>query len=1820
MDSTINNINEIGISNIKDEFKIIKDLNSLYKELKEYHEKKNSNIDMGIINKTLDQLDYLNRYDSYNDIKIILFKIFKYVVDELQNNKSLDQRTNKELSEKYIKARFIVKDFYINNITYNDIIVNNRCISITESIELLNKYKKFNLYKNKNLEELLCDIVNSDERLAIERSFINYGESKENEINILEYNLKHYENDKRNIILNMEKCEEVIFLFSGIKNDIVNKCEDLYVNFYEKLLTLIENEEIPNVRESYYYLSSRLGKVKDEVDPNINKIYRNNTTILHNELLKYNEFNYTKVNVSLIKMGSNITLKDKEGKTPLRCISEERLNGIYNNLVYRTMIHWNLNRLVGLRVYRAILEIEYMRNNLGKLNRYFEGLKNFILHNNEANMERLKPHFGLLIYHEENLYIKNEMKSYVQNLIEENDRKIEEALCYFKSLNLDENGNMKSGSKYTPKNRMEKEKYNNYMEDMTKACRENQLIRKYLQEDAYDEFVKIKDKIKIYLSYLEENCLSDNVNEILIFKVKQFLYEFPTQIYMNICENEGIFEKLVEIKCIELIKVCVKLGRNINDYFEFSNKLPLEKAIEYGDYDFVEELLQLNVDLDKFIYSKEKNGKQLIKDTGDPELIKYLGEVELKDLVIYTSRFTHYSIDNVSTAVSKFTNNDNNEIIKNSNIENSLRGSKEILNSNAVDVFNNNEYISGIIDDNEKKEINRINLIFTEALNYFINENISSLKDLMEGQENIYKWHSGEGLNFLTYIMIFSVSDKQKNFYYECLLNNSKDLNTVTINKFNNPPLLHFIIEKIRRDIDRNKNRIVNHPLWMIHSNYIDILHNTLKYIDNIELLNNKDIYGKTAIDYAVTFNMLNEVKELFSKYLELCKSNENQDFKIENILHLQYAVLMEHFNSDEYKKMKEMILDLLKKYDMENYFKNILNDTSFEYHQSILHIALSHKKTNLVTVLIGENGIDLNIQNSMGRTPIHYSIFYDNMVVFNKLKQDKNKNLLKIVLETVDNIYLATPLHYAIATHNKDTSKMIQFLIQNYSDIFDDLLDKKDVNGRTILHYSTIFKINEVINILIDYDKINVNIKDYISKKPIDYLLKNEIDNNSEKIIRNILNKSGEINDDEILNLLQSAFENIVNPDKGKDLILKILNLNLKNYIDNILEMDIVYSNTKISSEFLCEIIKMGVNNDDKKSKVLMKLVKYKRGDISEKVGLKNDYIKLLNEESINIIFKKFTESNNVKSNNCNNSMDYSTIIKDQKEFKSFFDKFSPEDKNKFKNYVIENNDFDKLKLFINYGIDFNNKELCKKATEEAIMLLLEFYYNNKILEEQIKKATKDGNKSLLTTYFNSNYPKTEGLLHIAVEKDSVSLLKFIIDNCGEEIIKEKNEYNESVYDVAFSLRKRNSIIYLIMRDPLITQDPNITSINNSINTNNNLLNTNFKLYKDVNKEKTIEVKENIKQSIIKAKILKYDIKGFENILKTNFKNKINNQDYLGNTLLYYAVTKCKEKAISLINKGANINIKNKEGESPFSQAIKYGDKDLVNYMIIKGGNINDKVKGKTLLHYAMKRVINENGEKIKEIKTKNSIALYLINNGIIDLSPKTINELIRVDGVFRYTMRTQLMIQIDKNHENNSKLLIKSNDIDLNVKDSEGLTAIIYAKKYPRLLQKLESLFVYHENKVRKNIFGLTDSTTAIQFISGGILSALGIMKGSSLKLNFGYNLIEFAINKGKDIPKCSNIFNNVNNYRDIINNSINIIGKAYKDAKEIVDINNTISEKIKDKKNENENKDNSEGKNDNKNEKNYNDNNIENMKEVNNSNIENTDNNCVEKNAII
>ena len=129
-----------------------------------------------------------------------------------------------------------------------------------------------------------------------------------------------------------------------------------------------------------------------------------------------------------------------------------------------------------------------------------------------------------------------------------------------------------------------------------------------------------------------------------------------------------------------------------------------------------------------------------------------------------------------------------------------------------------------------------------------------------------------------------------------------------------------------------------------------------------------------------------------------------------------------------------------------------------------------------------------------------------------------------------------------------------------------------------------------------------------------------------------------------------------------------------------------------------------------------------------------------------------------------------------------------------------------------------------------------------------------------------------------------------------------------------------------------------------------------------------------------------------------------------------------------SLINKGAELNIKNKYGKTPLYIAVKYAGSGIVGDLISKGANINEKIRGKSMLHYAMKRKMSD---KEMEAEFRNSIAIKLMEKGVVDLTPSTMNESVRYDKIFGSKNVTQLMYHIINGNKDIAKELIQSDYI---------------------------------------------------------------------------------------------------------------------------------------------------------------------------------------------
>lgn len=187
-------------------------------------------------------------------------------------------------------------------------------------------------------------------------------------------------------------------------------------------------------------------------------------------------------------------------------------------------------------------------------------------------------------------------------------------------------------------------------------------------------------------------------------------------------------------------------------------------------------------------------------------------------------------------------------------------------------------------------------------------------------------------------------------------------------------------------------------------------------------------------------------------------------------------------------------------------------------------------------------------------------------------------------------------------------------------------------------------------------------------------------------------------------------------------------------------------------------------------------------------------------------------------------------------------------------------------------------------------------------------------------------------------------------------------------------------------------------------------------------------------------------------------------------------------------------------------------------------------KEKEKTMLHYAIKRITKQGKKEIEE--EEDSIAKILMEKGVIDLNPSTINCVIKYkNNNIGCENLTQLMYYIINKDEEKIEKLINTPSININVTDSEGINAYGYAKtlKLENVIKMIENKFDV-TNKDEKNIkdfFGITSKKKAMTFSAGVVFAGLGLIFKKSATGEMLYNIVE-----KKFVNSMEKVFNNDKN----------------------------------------------------------------------------------------
>lgn len=219
------------------------------------------------------------------------------------------------------------------------------------------------------------------------------------------------------------------------------------------------------------------------------------------------------------------------------------------------------------------------------------------------------------------------------------------------------------------------------------------------------------------------------------------------------------------------------------------------------------------------------------------------------------------------------------------------------------------------------------------------------------------------------------------------------------------------------------------------------------------------------------------------------------------------------------------------------------------------------------------------------------------------------------------------------------------------------------------------------------------------------------------------------------------------------------------------------------------------------------------------------------------------------------------------------------------------------------------------------------------------------------------------------------------------------------------------------------------------------------------------------------------FDGKNKEIIKLIETKYSIDTQDSLGYSFLMKAVLNLNFDLVNyLIDKGANLNIKNVKGISALAIAIQIGDVDLVDMLLKKGAipeNNSDLLIwaiGNDYHAYNMVKFLLDRGVDVNSIESfPIKPLIHSITAQKTDITELLMEKGANIDGL-SITGKDALMLLIQSNDTDLAKKII-AKGIDTSIRDFDGNNYLHYAVKFENI-ELIELLCQLGVNPHAKNI----------------------------------------------------------------------------------------------------------------------------------------------------
>ena len=321
-----------------------------------------------------------------------------------------------------------------------------------------------------------------------------------------------------------------------------------------------------------------------------------------------------------------------------------------------------------------------------------------------------------------------------------------------------------------------------------------------------------------------------------------------------------------------------------------------------------------------------------------------------------------------------------------------------------------------------------------------------------------------------------NLQDQYNNYFIEYVLDS------------NNIKLITFILDKdVTLDIiDSNGTSLLYNTIKLNKIEVLKLIIESSKRQIGINILDKKDIRGRTALHYCVIFNNIDAYKIIIDNkgdpyipnktgeniFFYCLKYNRNnmilylfdryKNFNIKNSNNeniLQSAISYSNYT----------IIDFLLKNNNIN-----LNNQTKQYGITALHMLTGNKQLKYIKKIV-DLGADITITDYLGNNVLHYAIEEKDDEI---IEYYLNKNLINLNLTNLDG---NTPLHLYLITYkdsiNSINFKILEKIIKNTN------LNIQNHNGNTPLHILSLFNLLEKLYEILVKKELNIFIQNYKGK-----------------------------------------------------------------------------------------------------------------------------------------------------------------------------------------------------------------------------------------------------------------------------------------------------------------------------------------------------------------------------------------------------------------------------------------------------------------------------------------------------------------------------------------------------------------------------------------------------------------------------------------------------------------------------------------------------------------------------------------------------------------